>query len=94
MNVQTCADYQRITYANVTGTWGETYGIGWDYYGETSSRSWNYYNYSKPEYIASRSGSFKFCIQNNWSCPISYKPWIETRTRVLGVNDTWSYGGV
>jgi hypothetical protein len=89
LRVSTCADYSRIYSGFIRATWGDIYAAGWGYYGDTGGRSFDYINWNKTEYIASRQGLFKLCVNNNWSCVSESRPWVEYHATRQGRSDYW-----
>jgi hypothetical protein len=77
LRTNTCADSSKVYSGSIRSTWADIYGIGWSYYGVTSDRNFAYINNNSTEYIASRQGLFKLCINNNWVCAQELRPWVE-----------------
>jgi hypothetical protein len=92
LRVNACVDFARVYSGIVRSSWGEINTFGWSYYGETNDRKFDYINYQKTEYIASRQGLFKLCINNNWGCAQEIRPWIEIRSTREGYNNIYSVG--
>jgi hypothetical protein len=89
LRISACADYSRIYNGFIRGTWGDIYSPGWAYYGDTGDRRFDYINWGASEYIASRQGLFKLCINNNWSCVNESRPWVEYHATRQGYADYW-----
>ena len=89
LRISSCADYSRIYSGTIRGTWADIYAVGWAYYGDTGDRRFDYINWGKTEYIASRQGLFKLCINNNWSCINESRPWVEYHATRQGYSDYW-----
>ncbi len=88
LRINACADYSTIYSGFVRSTWADIYAIGWSYYGETPDRYFEYRN--NTEYVASRQGLFKLCVNSNWVCIQEYRPWVEYHATRQGYND-YSY---
>jgi hypothetical protein len=87
-----CADRNKVYSGSVRGTWAEIYSLGWAYNGESPDRNWSYVNNNSTEYIGSRQGVFKLCVNTNWVCVSEYRPWIEHHMTRHGYDD-YSYQG-
>jgi hypothetical protein len=87
MRVNACADTSTVYSGAVRATWGDIYTWGWSYYGESQDRKFDYVNSNKTEYIASRQGVFKLCVNSSWVCIYESRPWVEYHATRQGQND-------
>jgi hypothetical protein len=89
LRINACADYSRMYSGSVRSTWADVYTVGWSYYGESPDRRFDYINSNQSEYIASRQGVFKLCVNSNWVCVQESRPWVEYHATRQGYNDYW-----
>ena len=87
LRINACADYNTVYSGSVRSTWAEVYAVGWSYVGETNDRKFDYL--TSTEYIASRQGLFKLCVNSNWVCAQESRPWVEYHATREGYNDYW-----
>ncbi len=67
--------------------------IVWSYYGETNDRKFDYITYpGYQEYISSRQGLFKYCVNNNFACITEARPFVELHQRREGYSDYYYNG--
>jgi hypothetical protein len=77
LRTNACVDSSKVYSGFIRSTWADIYAIGWSYYGETPDRNFSYINNSQTEYVASKQGLFKLCVNSNWACAQETRPWIE-----------------
>jgi hypothetical protein len=92
LRIYACADYLKVYNARVENTWAGKTAFGISYHGGTGGRDFAFYTGRNLEWIASRQGLFKACVNYNWVCMYEYRPWVEYHATRYGYKD-YSYAG-
>lgn len=86
-----CADSSKVYSGSVRSSSPGIYQLGWSYYGEQPDRKFDYVANGQ-EYISSRQGLFKLCVNSNFVCIQETRPWVELHQRRIGQSDYFLRG--
>jgi hypothetical protein len=89
LRIKGCADAGRVWSGQVIATWADINTVAWSYYGESNDRKFEYFTGSYLEWVGSRQGVFKLCVNNNFVCVQESRPWVEYHATREGYTDYW-----